>query len=92
MMLFRIAVLLYTLYRFGLEELFYNYGVDLEIWAHEHSYERLWPLFNHTVLNGSTQEPYHNPRGPVHIITGSAVITFFIKHVYCMHSLWLAYC
>ena len=25
------------------------------------------------VMNGSTQHPYTNPRGPVHIITGSAV-------------------
>lgn len=57
---------------FGLEELFYNYGVDLEIWAHEHSYERLWPVYNHTVLNGSREEPYRNPGAPVHIITGSA--------------------
>uniref|UniRef100_A0A1B0BP11 Purple acid phosphatase n=1 Tax=Glossina palpalis gambiensis TaxID=67801 RepID=A0A1B0BP11_9MUSC len=56
----------------GLEELFYNYGVDVEIWSHEHSYERSWPLYNYTVLNGSLTEPYRNPRAPVHIITGAA--------------------
>uniref|UniRef100_A0A1A9ZD64 Purple acid phosphatase n=1 Tax=Glossina pallidipes TaxID=7398 RepID=A0A1A9ZD64_GLOPL len=56
----------------GLEELFYNYGVDVEIWSHEHSYERSWPLYNYTVLNGSLAEPYRNPRAPVHIITGAA--------------------
>uniref|UniRef100_A0A4W4HC78 Purple acid phosphatase n=1 Tax=Electrophorus electricus TaxID=8005 RepID=A0A4W4HC78_ELEEL len=47
-------------------------GVDLEFWAHEHTYERLWPVYNYKVFNGSTEEPYMNPRAPVHIITGSA--------------------
>lgn len=57
---------------FGLEDLFYNYGVDVEIWAHQHSYERLWPIYNYTVLNGSYAEPYKNPKAPVHLVTGSA--------------------
>lgn len=57
---------------FGLEDLFYNYGVDVEIWAHQHSYERLWPIYNYTVLNGSYSEPYKNPKAPVHLVTGSA--------------------
>lgn len=57
---------------FGLEELLYNYGVDLEIWAHEHSYERLWPIYDYKVYNGSYEEPYVNPGAPVQIVTGSA--------------------
>ncbi|XP_076441742.1 acid phosphatase type 7-like [Babylonia areolata] len=56
----------------GLEPLFYKYGVDLSLWAHEHSYERLWPLYDYKMYNGSTAEPYTNPGAPVHIITGSA--------------------
>lgn len=61
-----------SLVRVGLEDLFYKYGVDVEIWAHEHSYERLWPIYNHTVYNGSLNAPYTNPGAPVHIVTGSA--------------------
>ncbi|KAJ8687861.1 hypothetical protein QAD02_023656 [Eretmocerus hayati] len=57
---------------FGLEDLFFKHKVDLQIWAHEHSYERLWPIYNFQVYNGSYSAPYTNYRAPVHIITGSA--------------------
>ncbi|CAD6208214.1 GSCOCG00010467001-RA-CDS [Cotesia congregata] len=57
---------------FGLEKLFYQHKVDLEIWAHEHSYERMWPMYNFKVYNGSYQQPYKNYKAPVHIVTGSA--------------------
>ena len=53
---------------FSLEPLFFQYGVDIIIQAHEHSYERLWPVFNDTV----TAHNYSNPRAPVHIISGAA--------------------
>ncbi|VDM58162.1 unnamed protein product [Angiostrongylus costaricensis] len=33
---------------YGLEKLFYHHGIDIEIWAHEHTYERMWPVFNRT--------------------------------------------
>uniref|UniRef100_A0A3P8UJ37 Purple acid phosphatase n=1 Tax=Cynoglossus semilaevis TaxID=244447 RepID=A0A3P8UJ37_CYNSE len=56
----------------GLEDLFYRHGVDLELWAHEHTYERLWPVYGDKVYNGSKEQPYQNPKAPVHIITGSA--------------------
>lgn len=57
---------------YAMEEILDKYGVDLAVWAHEHSYERLWPIFNYTVLNGSLSEPYTNARAPVHFTTGSA--------------------
>jgi len=60
------------LHVFGLEPLIYKYGVDLAIWAHEHSYERLWPVYDRQVYNGSYDKPYTNPKAPVHIVTGSA--------------------
>ncbi|KAM9048272.1 acid phosphatase type 7-like [Megaptera novaeangliae] len=46
--------------------------VNLQLWAHEHSYERLWPIYNYHVFNSSREMPYTHPRGPIHIITGSA--------------------
>ncbi|XP_059483702.1 acid phosphatase type 7 [Neocloeon triangulifer] len=60
------------LHWFSLEDLFYEHGVDLEIWAHEHSYERLFPIYDYKVYNGSYEAPYTNYKAPVHIITGSA--------------------
>jgi len=60
------------LHWFGLEKLFYNYGVDLALWAHEHSYERLWPIYDRQVYNGSYEHPYTDPKATVHITTGSA--------------------
>jgi len=54
--------------RAGLEKLFYDNGVDIIIEAHEHSYERLWPVYNETV----TQYNYVNPQAPVHLISGAA--------------------
>ena len=56
----------------GLEKLLWKYNVDVAIWAHEHNYERLWPVYDGKVLNGSRDEPYTNPKAPVHITTGSA--------------------
>lgn len=57
---------------FALEDLFFKHKVDLQIWAHEHSYERMWPMYNFQVYNGSYSEPYKNYKAPVHIVTGSA--------------------
>ena len=45
---------------FALEPLFMKYHVDLCFWAHEHSYERLWPVYEEKVMNGSMGTPYTN--------------------------------
>lgn len=60
-------------FRFGLEDLFHDNGVDLCLWGHEHTYERMWPVYDYKVYNGSYLEPYTNPGAPVHITSGSAV-------------------
>ncbi|CAH8842439.1 unnamed protein product [Trichobilharzia szidati] len=60
-------------YLMGLEDLFYEYGVDVIIAGHEHSYERFWPVYNRTVCNSTSSEnPYKNPNAPVHIVSGAA--------------------
>ena len=49
----------------------------VEFWAHEHSYERLWPIFDYKVMNGSYEEPYTNPGAPIHVgIINKSCITF----------------
>jgi len=60
------------LWKADLETLFYKYGVDLIFEGHEHSYERLWPVFNGTVYNGSLNAPYTDARAPIHLVSGSA--------------------
>jgi len=57
--------------QYKLEELFREYRVDLAFWAHEHTYERTWPVFDHRVMNGSTS-PYVDPGATVHIVSGNA--------------------
>ena len=51
-----------------MKELLHEYGVDLAVWAHEHSYERLYPTFKRNKISDS----YSNPQATVHITTGSA--------------------
>ena len=59
--------LILTFY-FRLEDLFYEYGVDVVLQAHEHSYERLWPMYKGIVLSKN----YTNPAAPVQLVTGAA--------------------
>lgn len=54
--------------RSALEHILMEKGVDVGFWAHEHSYERTWPVYNLT----TTQFNYINPRAPMHMISGAA--------------------
>ena len=58
--------------KYGLEDLLHSHAVDVQFYGHEHKYQRLWPVYRKTVLNGSTDEPYTDPGASVHIVTGSA--------------------
>ena len=43
----------------NLEDLFYKYGVDLQYYAHEHSYERLWPIYKSKVSQVISDAAYN---------------------------------
>jgi hypothetical protein len=64
-----------------MEPLLMEYNVDLSIWAHEHDYERFWPIYDYNILNGSLENPYTEPKGPVHIVSGSAVRLFVVHPI-----------
>lgn len=50
-----------------LEPLLLRHRVDLAIWAHQHNYERTYPVLNNTV----TSHSYVRPPSPVHILNGA---------------------
>ena len=54
----------------SLEELFYNHGVDLEFYAHEHSYERMWPIYNNKVWKGERER---------NVLFNDALNTFYLR-------------
>jgi len=53
--------------KYGMEELFYENGVDLYLCGHEHNYERMFDVYNTT----STQSTV-NPPSTVYVVTGDA--------------------
>jgi hypothetical protein len=54
--------------RYQAEDVFYQQHVDLCITAHEHGYERMFPVYNSTVLSHN----YTAPVSPVYIVNGAA--------------------
>lgn len=54
------------------EDLYYQYGVDIGFWAHEHNYERFFPAYQGKFGNGSYRYPYTNPKASIHITSGTA--------------------
>ncbi|CAD5221007.1 unnamed protein product [Bursaphelenchus okinawaensis] len=56
---------------FELEKLLFENGVDLEVFGHEHNYERMYPIYDEIVFK-NTKDPYYDPPAPVQVITGSA--------------------
>ena len=61
------------------EQLLYDSGVDIVFEGHEHSYERMWPVYNRKVCNGTDDpnNPYRNAPAPVQLVVGAAVRFYF---------------
>ena len=51
-----------------MEDVFLEFGVDLVLVGHVHSYERMYPVFNNTLITTS----YANPGAPVYILQGAS--------------------
>jgi hypothetical protein len=54
-----------TALRASVEPLLMQYGVDLVLWGHHHSYQRTCPVFNQTCVDPNT-------KAPVHLVIGNA--------------------
>lgn len=79
-----------SLRKYGLEELFLKYGVDVAFFGHEHFYARLLPIHDYQIKSGASNasNPYEDPQGPIHITTGSAV-RIYIVHTQSILSIVL---
>ncbi len=60
-------------FREAMENLLFDYNVDLAIWGHDHHYERTHPVFQEEVYannTGTYSDPYYLPRATIHIVAG----------------------
>jgi hypothetical protein len=55
---------------YGMEDIIHKHKVDFFFGAHEHSYERMFPVYNGQV-DQQSNHTYVNPKFPVHIVTGA---------------------
>ena len=56
---------------YKLEDLFFNNSVDLQLFGHQHNYERALPIYNYHFEEPKNLSLYQDPKYPVHIITGA---------------------
>ena len=62
-------------FKYGLESLFYKYGVDLFLNGHEHNYERMYDVAPNETFDwtaGVTTKSTFNPPATTYIVTGDA--------------------
>jgi len=57
--------------QYSIEDLLAEYNVDIYFSAHEHSYERTWPVYRGVIDKDQENHTYVNPKYPVYIINGA---------------------
>ena len=72
--------------RHALEDLFYEFGVDVYFSGHKHCYERSWPMYQGQVF----QKNYINPMAPVYVIIGSMGYEYIVD-LQRSDPYWLAF-
>ena len=55
-----------------LEKILCEGGVDVVVGAHQHQYERMFPVYDNRVYNGTATNPYDNPPCPAYLVAGAA--------------------
>ena len=64
----------------------YDYQVDVAIWAHKHSYDRMWPVCNYTVFNKKPM-PYVNSKASFYeFFVEKFVLDFYGLTSYCLQN------
>eukprot|EP00339_Tiarina_fusa_P023193 CAMPEP_0117011266 /NCGR_PEP_ID=MMETSP0472-20121206/9724_1 /TAXON_ID=693140 ORGANISM="Tiarina fusus, Strain LIS" /NCGR_SAMPLE_ID=MMETSP0472 /ASSEMBLY_ACC=CAM_ASM_000603 /LENGTH=371 /DNA_ID=CAMNT_0004714019 /DNA_START=298 /DNA_END=1410 /DNA_ORIENTATION=- len=58
-------------YRSLIEEVLYEYRVDLVLTAHNHNYERTLPVFNSTVVGTFNVTEFQSPKAPIYAVVGT---------------------
>uniref|UniRef100_A0A1I7SXR9 Purple acid phosphatase n=1 Tax=Caenorhabditis tropicalis TaxID=1561998 RepID=A0A1I7SXR9_9PELO len=61
----------------GLEELLNQHKVDLILYGHKHTYERMWPIFDTKAFKSADPGYIKNAPAPVYILTGGVVSKLF---------------
>ncbi|CAI2351949.1 unnamed protein product [Caenorhabditis sp. 36 PRJEB53466] len=56
----------------GLEKILYDHKVDLILYGHKHTYERMWPIYDGTAYKSSDSGHVKNAKAPVYMLTGGA--------------------
>ena len=58
--------------KYGIEELAYQFKIDIVIFGHEHNYERMYAIYQNKTITKEINGFMYNPSAPVNIVTGSA--------------------
>lgn len=56
----------------GLEKLLHDHNVDMVLYGHRHTYERMWPIYDKNYYTSANSRLIKNAKAPVYILTGSA--------------------